>query len=367
LQKTFSEMATARRGAVSILEVARLAGVSPATVSRVLAGQRRHIAPGTRARVQAAVAQLDYTPNALARSLSTRRFPVLAAILHDIADAYFGEVTGGVESVAAEHDHLVIVCNWLRDPHRLIRYLKLLRTMRVAGVLFCGSGPVSDHPAFPEISRLVELLRRDGTRLLALSVQAIDMPVLTIDNREAARLAVDHLVSRGHRRIGHLAGPPLLLTARLRAEGYTNAMRAHGLDPSPEWLEWCGVGPAETYEGGLRLLQRAPELTAVFATDDQAAMAAIAAAEHRGLTIPADLSVVGIDDVPGLPVRPALTTVAIPMRRIGEEGTRLILRHARAQRGLKPTVQFVPVRLVERDTVAGPRDQTSDYGRPGAP
>ncbi len=281
--------------------------------------------------------------------------PVLAAILHDIADAYFGEVTRGVESVAAEHDHLVMVCNWLRDPQRLIRYLTLLRSMRVAGVLFCGSGPVADHPSFPEIARLVGLLRRDGTRLLALSAQAIEMPALTIDNREAARLAVEHLIGRGHRRIGHLAGPPMLMTARLRAEGYAEVMRAHGLDPRPEWLEWCGVSPAERYEGGLRLLRRAPELTAVFATDDQTAMGLIAAARHLGRDIPADLSVVGLDDVPGLPVRPALTTVAIPMRRLGEEGARLILRHARARGDVKPTVRFVPVRLIERDTVARPR------------
>jgi len=367
LQKTFSDMPAVKHEAVSILEVARLAGVSSATVSRVLAGQRRHIAPETRARVLAAVAKLDYTPNALARSLSTRRFPVLAAILHDIADPYFGEMTRGVESVTAEHDHLVMVCNWLRDPHRLIRYLKLLRSMRVAGVLFCGSGLVSDDPSFPEVARLVVLLRRDGTRLLALSAQAIEMPVLTIDNRKAARLAVDHLVGRGHRRIGHLAGPPMLMTARLRAEGYADAMRAHGLDPRPEWLEWCGVDPGETYEGGLRLLRRAPELTAIFATDDQTALAVMTAAGHLGLDVPAALSVVGIDDVPRLPSRPALTTVAIPMRRLGEEGARLILRHAGTRNGVKPTVRYVPVRLIERDTVAGPRDQTSEAGRLGTP
>jgi len=354
-------MAAAIRGAVSILEVARLARVSPATVSRVLAGQRRHIAPETRARVQAAVAKLDYTPNALARSLSTRRFPVLAAILHDIADVYFGEVTRGVESVAAEHDHLVMVCNWLRDPQRLIRYLKLLRTMRVAGVLFCGSGPVSDEPSFPEIARLIGLLRRDGTRLLALSAQAMEMPTLTVDNREAARLAVEYLVGRGHRRIGHLAGPPMLVTARLRAEGYAEAMRSRGLDPRPEWLEWSGVSPTETYEGGLRLVRRAPELTAVFATDDQTAIALIAAVGQLGLEVPADLSVVGVDDIPGLPSRPTLTTIAIPMRNLGEEGARLILRHAKTRNDVKPTVRFVPVRLIERETVAGPREESTPF------
>lgn len=317
--------------------------------------------------MQAAVARLDYTPNALARSLSTRRFPVLAAILHDIADPYFGEMTRGVESVAAEHDHLVMVCNWLRDPQRLIRYLKLLRTMRVAGVLFCGSGPVADEPSFPEIAKLVGLLRRDGTRLLALSAQAVEMPTLTVDNRRAARMAVDYLLSRGHRRIGHLAGPPMLVTARLRAEGYAEAMRSRGLDPKPEWLQWSGVSPAEAYEAGLRLLRRASELTAVFATDDQTAVALIAAAEQLKLEVPADLSVVGMDDIPGLLSRPKLTTVAVPMRRLGDEGARLILRHARSRERVKPTARFVPIRLIERDTVAGPRRQPERSGGADGP
>jgi LacI family transcriptional regulator len=189
----------------------------------------------------------------------------------------------------------------------------------------------------------------------------MEMPTLTVDNREAARLAVEYLVGRGHRRIGHLAGPPMLVTARLRAEGYAEAMRSRGLDPRPEWLEWSGVSPTETYEGGLRLVRRAPELTAVFATDDQTAIALIAAVGQLGLEVPADLSVVGVDDIPGLPSRPTLTTIAIPMRNLGEEGARLILRHAKTRNDVKPTVRFVPVRLIERETVAGPREESTPF------
>lgn len=361
-----------RRTSSSMAEVARAAGVSPATVSRVLAGQRRHIAPETRRRVLAAAARLDYSPDVLARSLVTRRAPLIAALVHDISDPYFGEIARGIESVAGERDHVVMVCNWLGDPQRLLRYLRLLRAMRVRGVVFCGSGLAADAPHHEEVVRQIGLLRRDGIRLVALAPQPVAMPAVMVDNRNAAAAATAHLLAHGHRRIGHLAGPPLLLTARERQEGYRLALRRAGLRPEPGWIESTGFRLTEGYEATRRLLARVPDLTAIFAANDQAAIGAVAAAEDLGRPVPATLSVVGIGNVPVLPyLRPALTTVSVPTFSLGQEGARLVfVRGAPEPRGAarrtdprRPlaAVRFLPVELVVRQSVAAPPAVHADH------
>jgi LacI family transcriptional regulator len=317
----------------------------------VLSGQRRHIAPETRGRVLAVASRLDYSPNTLARSLVVRRAPILAALVHDISDPYFGEIARGIEAVAGEREHLVMVCNWLLDPNRLLRYLRLLKSMRVAGVVFCGSGIAEDQPLYPEVRRQILRLRRDGMQLVALAPQAIDMPTITIDNHAAAKMAVEFLLQRGHRMIGHLAGPSILLTARHRWEGYAQALRQVGVVPREEWVEWAGFRTPDGHEGARRLLARAPEVTAIFAANDQIAIGAVAAAEEMGRRVPASLSVVGIGNVPVLPyLRPKLATVSVPARTMGEEGAALLLG-GRAGRNAAPQVRLLPLELVARESV----------------
>ncbi|HET8679775.1 MAG TPA: LacI family DNA-binding transcriptional regulator, partial [bacterium] len=324
-------------------------------------------APETRARVQAVVAKLDYAPNALARSLATRRAPIIAAIVHDISDPYFGEITRGIESVAASKNHLVMVCNWLQDPERLLSYLRVLRTMRVAGVIFCGSGLTQDSPLHDEIARQTEALRSYGTRILALAPQTVPMPAVTVDNRHAAELAVDHLIEHGHRRIGHLAGPRTLLTAQHRYEGYLEAMRRAGVMGEEGWVEPAGFGPSDGYDGTLRLLARAPDLTAIVAANDQAAIGALAAAARLGRRVPGDLSLIGIGDIPSLAfMQPPLTEVAVPLRSLGEQGTALLLERGRwkEDNGREPT--FLPVRLVSRQSVSPPNRSGTSVERKNA-
>jgi LacI family transcriptional regulator len=340
-----------------MVEVARLAEVSPATVSRVLSGQRRHIAADTRRRVLAVAARLDYSPNALARGLARRRVPIVAALVHDIADPYFGDITRGIEQVAGDHDHLVMVCNWLRDPERLLRYLRQLRAMHAAGLIFCGSGVAAEHPLHDEIVQEVTRLQRYGVRMVALAPQPVPMSSVTVDNRAAAALAVRHLIEHGHRRIGHLTGPTMLLTARHRLDGYRQALRAARIALRPQWIEPAGFAMAEGFEGAKRLLARAPEITAVFASNDQMAVGAMAAAEQMGRRIPATLSVVGIGNVPVLPfLRPALTTVAVPTFALGQEGARLVLEGRRGRGAGAAAATVLPLELVARESVARPMD-----------
>lgn len=344
-------------------EVARLAGVSPATVSRVLAGQRRHVAADTRRRVFAAAARLDYSPNALARSLATRRTPIIAALVHDISDPYFGDMTRGIESVAGEHDHLVMVCNWLRDPDRLLRHLRLLTAMRVSGVVFCGSGITPDQPLYHEISRQISRLRRYGVRMAALAPQPVEMPAIMVDNRAAGAVAVEHLLARGHRRIGHLSGPLMLLTARHRLEGYRQAMARAGIAPDPAWMEPAGFHLSEGYEGARRLLSRAPEITAIFASNDQLAAGAMTAALEMGRSVPETLSLVGIGNVPMAAfLRPALTTVAVPIMQLGQEGARLLL-DGRARKAGGSPAGFLPTEMVVRNSVAPPAPDAVPHAR----
>lgn len=345
-------------------EVAHLAGVSPATVSRVLAGQRRHISQHTRGRVLAAAARLDYSPNVLARSLATRRTPIIAALVHDISDPYFADMTRGIEAVAGERDHLVMVCNWLRDPERLLRHLRLLQAMRVAGAIFCGSGITEDQPLYHEIGRQISRLRRYGVRVAALAPQSVEMPAIMVDNRAAAMMAIEHLLAHGHRRIGHLAGPMMLLTARHRLEGYQRALAREAITPDPAWVEPAGFQLSEGYEGARRLLSRSPEITAIFAANDQLAAGAITAAQEIGRSVPEGLSVVGVGNVPMAAfLRPALTTVAVPIMQLGQEGARLLL-DGRPRKMRTAMGELLPIELIVRESVAPPARSSGRHIEP---
>ncbi len=329
----------------SITEVAKLAGVSVATASRVVSEADYPVSAGMRERVLVAARELDYVPNALARGLHKSQVPVVGVIVHDITDPYFAEVVRGVEDAAAEAGILVITCSTERDADRERSYVRLLRSMRAAGVIFAGSG--RDDPALNEdLRRHLEGIRAFGAAVVHCSPHAFGEPEVSVDNAGGIAALVAELVALGHRRIAFLEGPASLFVARDRLEGYRRGLAAAGIEPDERLV----VPTTFDREGGAagvdRLLAGDAGFTAICCANDLLALGAIGRLAERGVDVPGEVSVAGFDDIAVAALTaPALSTVRVNLREIGRRGFAAV---ERVLAGEPAGVETLPTEVVLR-------------------
>ena len=335
----------------SITEVARLAGVSPATASRVVSASDYPVSAATRARVLEAAQTLDYVPNALARGLLKSRVPVVAVIVHDITDPYFAEIVRGVEDAASSKGYLVIACSSERDAVRETSYVRLLRSIRAAAVVFAGSG-FDDPASNEEMDRHLAAMRADGAAVVHLSPHALGEPEVGVDNRAGVAAMVDALVGLGHRRIAFLAGPSALFVARDRLAGYRLGLERAGI----EFDESLVVPTSFDIEGGELgvdvLLDGGPACTAIACANDLLALGALQRLAALGIGVPGSMSVAGFDDITTAALTaPSLSTVRLPLRELGRRG----FEHAAGVLGGdRPTQLCLPTEVVLRASTARP-------------
>lgn len=336
----------------SITEVARLAGVSTATASRVVRSTDYPVSAATRARVLDAARTLDYVPNALARGLHTRVVPVVGVIVHDITDPYFSEVVRGVEDAAADGDYLVITCSSDRDPVRENSYVRLLRSMRAAAIVFAASG-LDDPARNEEQARHLAAMRAYGAAVVHLSPPAHGSPEVGVDNAGGVAAMVVALAGLGHRRIAFLAGPASLIVARERLAGYRRGLAEAGIPFDPDLVV---AGAGFDREAGARgvdaLLDGGAPFTAVSCANDLLALGALERLAERGVTVPDDVSVAGFDDISVAALTaPALSTVRLPLRELGRRG----FAHAeRVLAGETPAPEVMPTEVLLRGSTAAP-------------
>jgi LacI family transcriptional regulator len=334
-----------------ITEVARHAGVSITTVSRVLSPVSAYpVAPSTRRRVLAAASALQYSPSALARALVTRRSRMIGVLLGDIVDPYFAEIARGIEEVARRSGYLVVICNTGRDPGTERRYVTALRDYRVDAILFLG-GDFFDVASRRALERELTSAAQHGAVTLAVAGDHAGLPSIDIDHRAAAEEMVRYLVGIGHRRIGFVGGPSRVTTAQHRLAGFLSAMDAAGLPT--DLLEEGDF----TYPGGQasakRLLERGP--TAIFAANDQMALGAVAACRAAERSVPRDMTVVGFGNTGAAEhATPALTTVSMPRHQLGVEAMQSVL-DALAVNSTRVYPRRLPFHLVIRDSSAPPQ------------
>lgn len=306
-----------KRARPTIYDVARLAGVSTATVSRSLNGTGQ-IAPATRAAIDAAVEQLGYHPNTIARSLVTKSTQTIALLLPDITNPFYAALVNGIQQRALEAGYTMLLCTTGGDPEREEQYLNLLRAKQVDGALVDGLVLPPDR-----IARFVA----DGFPIVCLDrdVDSASVPLVQVDNRLGAKLATEHLLSLGHTRIAHVAGAPELGISEERTAGYREALAEAGIEPDPALV----VVGSFTVEGGYvatRSLLADSSTTAIFAANDLSAIGVINAIVESGRRVPADLSVVGFDDLHlSAYTTPPLTTIHQPALEIAERATQLLL------------------------------------------
>src|SRR5207302_4818236 len=289
---------------VTLKQLAARAHVHPSTISRVAnhdPGQR--IAPVTRQRIEELLRETEYRPNGVARGLQLRQTLVLAVVIPDITNPFFGALFRGIEDGAAPRGYQVLLCNTDGSPDRQRAHLHALIARRVDGIILASS--FLKDPA-------VRWLRHQHTRYVLVnrfSDEGAD-PFVGSDDVAGARLATQHLIDLGHRRVGHLAGQITVSTGVLRRRGFQAALDEAGLGFSPELIAESGF----VEEGGARAMARLLSLpkppTAVFAVTDMVAVGAYGLARSFGLRVPEDVAIVGYNDIPlASRLVPGLTTV----------------------------------------------------------
>lgn len=327
----------------TIMDVARLAEVSVATVSRVLNGVS--VTEANRNSVLAAIKQLDYRPNAFARSLATNRSGGLGVVVNEVSSPFYGGVVNGIESELQAHGKHLIVSSGHADRRREREAVDFLLHRRTDALILHLEATSDDD--------LLQLSKQ-RTPIIIVGRHVVELTenCIYLDNFKGGQLATKHLIDRGHRRIAHITGNLSIKDARDRLDGYRRALSEAGIR-----YDEALVVEGDFVEGGgqramERLLDRELGFTAVFCANDQTAAGALVTLRERGKNVPSDISVVGYDDVLlANYLHPALTTIRQPFAEMGQAAARLALKALGANAEGEVTRRFEPT-LIERGSVS---------------
>ncbi|MCW2918453.1 MAG: transcriptional regulator, LacI family [Actinomycetia bacterium] len=306
---------------VTLEDVARHAGVSLATASRVLNGSTRRVGATLHERVERAAAELGYATNLPAQTLARGASNVIGLVVHDLTDPYFAAIADGAMSAADRHGLVVMVGTTRRDPEREIGYVSALRAQRVRAIVLAGSR-LADPAATRRLGDELARYRDAGGRIACIGQDLLGANTVAPANREGAAALARALAGLGHTRFAILAGPPELITAADRAEGFAAALDGLGL-PAPLIVPG-GFDRDSGYSAAAEIV--GTDVSCLFAVNDVMAVGALAALRDQGVNVPLDLSVAGFDDIATLrDLNPALTTVRLPLTRMGEQALELAL------------------------------------------
>jgi LacI family transcriptional regulator len=326
---------TERPGVPKITDVAAAAGVSPATVSRVLNGSSG-VSPALTARVRKAADKLGYVPFSSARVLRQQQARVWAAIVSDIENPFFTAVVRGIEDVARQVEHRLVLCNSDEDLEREGAYIDVAVAERMAGVVIAvASG--KDSSLKPLVDRNVPVVAVDRSA-------GRDIDAVLVDNRLGAEEAVRHLLENGSERVACITGPTRVETANERLEGYRRALTRAGRSVEPALIRRADYKESGGHEAALSLLTARTPPDALFVANNPMAIGALRAIRELGLRVPKDVAIVAFDDSPWCALTtPQLTVVAQPAYEIGRVAAELLVTAG--------TIVLTPQLLVRESSV----------------
>jgi LacI family transcriptional regulator len=328
---------------VTIRSVAEVAGVSMSTVSNVLSGRHEQMAAATRERVLATVAALNYQPNHVARSLATRRTATIGLIMSEVTNSLYPPVTVGAEAACRQAGYGLLLAN-AEDAAGERRGVELMRAKRVDALIVFAVSILDVDCDYLEATQAA------GTPVVAINrFLPVDSPLSAVwfDHQEGGRIATQHLIDLGHRRIAHIAGPAERLTGVQRRRGYEDALRAAGI-PIDEGLIAAGD---YSFASGEALMQRLwhERPTAVFVAGDAMALGAMRALARLGARVPDDLSLVAFGNPDCVRyATPAITTIDLPVVAAGQIAVELAMR--RMQYPEAKEVRTLETSLLVRET-----------------
>lgn len=331
---------------ISSKDIAARAGVSQATVSRVI-NNKPNVREETRQRVLKVIEELGYYPNAEARSLVTKRNSKIGLVVSDILNPFYPELVESIEAFAREEGFNVLLCNTQRDTSKDRVYTRLLIEQRVAGVIFSSITPASNAPA---------QLSRAGIPYVLVNRHLKDTPATCIvtDNFGGAYKMTKHLIELGHSRIAFVRGLRNTTTSQDREVGFRQCLANHGLEIDESLLEQGNYTRREAYEATVRLLQLASPPTAIFCANDYMAFGALDAASDQGLRVPDDVSIVGFDNIALSSLKAInLTTVEQPITEMARKAMEMLLSLVKGEDPPEPDHLVYESRLIVRRT-SGP-------------
>jgi LacI family transcriptional regulator len=326
----------------TILDVARKAKVSIATVSRVVNNSPHKVNAVTRKKVLGVIRGMDYRPNALAKGLLMKKTMTVGIIIPDISNPYYAEIVRGIQDTADRYGYAILLLNTDRNQDRIIKQIYFLREKSADGIIFSG-GIIHGEKILSALKELRE-------RVIVIGRHNVDFPSVMIDNMGGAMKATQHLIELHHQRIGFIGGPEKSISARERLSGYKNALTQGGYSVDPILIRRGDFTPRSGYLSGRELIE-AERPTALFAANDQMALGAIRAAKECRLKVPGELSVVGFDNIPfGSYSDPSLTTVDIPKVHIGAAAMEMLVNLISRKNGEKS--RWFDTQLLVRDSTA---------------
>jgi len=337
----------------TIHDVAKRAGVSPVTVSRVI-NNAGNVSAATREKVELAIEELGYVPSVMARSLRSKRTHTLALMVSDITNPFWTTVARGVEDTAQSRDYSVFLYNTDENPVKQQRYLDVVVAQRADGVIIA--------PYDSDAQNLAQLRQRNiPTVIIDRRIEGWDVDSVCGDSLSGAKALVQHLISLGHERIAMLSGPANTSTAEDRVAGYCMALAEAGIPLDTRLIK---RGEYRTLSGEKltqRVLDEELNPTAIFAANNAIALGVIDAVEKRGLRIPQDIALVCFDDLPNVScLFPFLTVVVQPAYDMGVNAAQLLLSRLDSEGSLQPRHIVLPTRLIVRHS-CGSRLQDSDH------
>jgi LacI family transcriptional regulator len=324
---------------VTLDKVARQAGVSSSTVSRIINGTA-NVSAVKRENVLRIMSELNYHPNVLARGLASGRTMGVGVLTQDISSPFYGSTLRGIEGALQGTGYHPIFISGHWHVQEELEAIDFLISRQVDGVIVLGGG-VPDR-------RLQEVAHRLPVVVMGRSVPGLENQCMRLDNFAGAYQATRHLIELGHRNIAHIAGEPSHRDAQDRTEGYRAALDSAGLPFSPDLVQPGDFHEAAGFLATTRLVEGRSLFSAIFAANDQMAYGARLALHRKGLRVPEDVSLIGFDDLPGsMYTTPPLTTVQQPVEEMGRAAAEAMLRMLRGGQG---NVEKMDVRLIIRES-----------------
>ncbi len=336
----------------TLRDVAAAARVHPATASRALnPGTRLLVSEETARRVTEAAERLGYRPNPVARSLRTRRSHTMGVLIPDLNNPLFPPIVRGLEDRLAEHGYVALIGNTDGDAARERMVFDQMRARHVDGFVLATATLHSDIlDEATEADLPVVLMNR--------TAEGYPFSSVSVDNEQGVRAAVAHLISLGHTRIGHIAGPQDISTGLARLRGFRDSMRSHDLAVDDGQVVYAtALSLAEGLRCGRELLEGNDELTAIVAGNDMLAVGCYGAFDELGVRCPQDVSIIGFNDMPFIDrLRPPLSTVRFPHYQLGTEAANLLLERIETGGGPVKILYLAPELIVRGSTVpVGPQ------------
>ena len=328
---------------MTIKELAQIAGVSTATVSRALNNN-----PGINAKTQKRILQLaeelGYEPNLMAKGLSSQRTYTIGVLISDVTNPFYSEILRGIEDIVTQYNYTTAIINTDYDVEKERRALSLLRNGRMDGLIAYVSNRVAD-----ECMTLVKM--EYPIVMLGHLIEELKCPKIGCNNFSSAYAATEYLIKAGHRKIAHIAGHRETKTGIQRYQGYKAAMANYDYPVDPQWVIPTDYSGHSAYENTLKFLSKHPDITAIFAANDAIAAGCYRALHESGYRIPDDISVIGHDDTEVASILiPTLTTMQQEKRKIGRIAAQSMFRIL-STGTLKEDVIIVPTKLIERKSV----------------